>query len=54
MRTEEPYFMTNKDWFYFDENDFMYKLTDQAPPKAIESYNEFYDLLNSIDVLQAP
>ena len=38
-----PYFMQNKVWYYFDEENFCYKLTDKAPPKAIESYKEFYD-----------
>ena len=37
-----PYFMTNKDWFYFDEAEWKYKLTDSAPEKARKSYAEFY------------
>ena len=37
-----PYFMSNKEWYYFDEEDFMYKLTDKAPKEAKESYKEFY------------
>lgn len=45
MTTEKPYFMTNKDWYYFDEKDFCYKLTDKATEKAKESYKEFYELL---------
>lgn len=44
----EPYFMKNKEWYYFDEEAFMYKLTDKAPKKAQESYKEFYDELNSM------
>ena len=43
MNLPEPYFMKNKEWFYFDENQFRYVLTSKAPPKAIESYNEFYN-----------
>ena len=39
----KPYFMENKEWYYFDEENFCYKLTDKAPKKAIESYKEFYD-----------
>ena len=39
---DEPYFMENKEWFYFDGNSFEYKLTEKAPPKAVESYKEFY------------
>lgn len=39
---KEPYFLSNKEWFYFDENEFCYKLTDKAPKEAIKSYKEFY------------
>nr|DAZ78073.1 MAG TPA: Putative cell wall binding repeat [Caudoviricetes sp.] len=41
MKTE-PYFMKNEKWYYFDENSFSYKLTKDAPKKAIDSYNEYY------------
>lgn len=45
MEQLEPYFMTNEDWYVWDEDDGVhgYKLTKQAPPKAVESYKEFYD-----------
>lgn len=42
MFIDEPYFMTNEEWYYFDVKERKYKLTDKAPKKAIESYNEFY------------
>lgn len=42
MTVEKPYFMENKEWYYFDEDDFCYKLTDQAPKEAQESYKEYY------------
>lgn len=45
---ERPCFMTNKEWYYFDEEECMYKLTDKAPEKARKSYKEFYDLLESV------
>ena len=45
MTTEKPYFMTNKEWFYFDEKEFKYKLTDKATEQAKQSYKEFYELL---------
>lgn len=45
MTTEKPYFLENEEWYYFDEDEFCYKLTDKAPKKAVDSYNEFYDLL---------
>lgn len=48
MTLDEPYFMTNKDWFYFDDAEWCYKLTDKAPEKARESYNQFYDELNGM------
>ena len=37
-----PYFMKNKEWYYYDEKEEKYKLTDKAPKEAIESYKEFY------------
>ena len=42
MRANIPYFMKNKDWYYFDEHDFLYRLTEKAPPEAVQSYDEFY------------
>lgn len=35
--------MKNEEWYYFDEKDFMYKLTNKAPKEAVKSYKEFYD-----------
>jgi hypothetical protein len=46
MTTEKPYFMENSDWFYFDESEWKYKLTENATKEAIESYNDYYELLN--------
>lgn len=43
--SEIPYFMRNEDWYYFDEEEFRYKLTDKATPEAVESYNSFYELI---------
>lgn len=36
------YFLLNEEWYYYDEEEGIYKLTDKAPKKAIESYNNFY------------
>ncbi|NMA85484.1 MAG: hypothetical protein GX962_16655 [Epulopiscium sp.] len=47
---KEPYFMENEDWYYFDEVGFKYKLTDKAPLKAIISYKEYYDTLDSMQL----
>lgn len=44
---KEPYFLSNKEWFYYDEEEFCYKLTKEATTEAIKSYEEFYSLLNS-------
>ena len=43
MTYDVPYFMTNKDWFYFDEEEWCYKLTDKATEKARESFEQFYE-----------
>ena len=43
MTIGKPYFMTNKEWYYYDESAEDYKLTDKAPPEAIKSYKEFYE-----------
>ena len=42
MKQERPFFMTNDEWYYFDEKEFCLKLTEKAPPKAKKSYDEFY------------
>lgn len=46
MRISEPYFMKNEKWYFFDEVEEIYKLTKEAPKEAIESYEEFYKILN--------
>lgn len=40
-----PYFLTNEKWYKkvpLADNDRGYILTDEAPPEAVKSYNEFY------------
>ena len=46
MRIEEPYFMKNPEWFYFDETQFKYVLTDKATEKAKKSYEDYYENLD--------
>ena len=46
MKIPEPYFMSNEGWYFFDEDEWCYKLTEKAPEKAIKSYEEFYEKLN--------
>lgn len=43
---DSPYFMNNKEWYYWDEKEWKYKLTDKAPKEAIESYKIFYKEIN--------
>ena len=43
---EKPYFLTNKEWYEYDEKEKKYILTNKAPQKAIESYKDFYKQIN--------
>lgn len=43
---EKPYFLTNKKWYKYDEKKKKYILTNNAPKKAQESYEEFYKLMD--------
>jgi hypothetical protein len=47
--SKPPYFMENKDWYYFDKEEWCYKLTDKAPKEAVESYKEFYTEETGVD-----
>ena len=47
MTQDEPYFMTNDDWFTISVEEGRYVLTEQAPPEAVESYRIFYKEINS-------
>lgn len=40
--------MKNEEWYYFDADEFCYKLTDKAPKKAVESYKEFYKTIEDV------
>ena len=42
MTIEKPFFMTNKERFYFDDDKMQYFLTEKATEKAKKSYEEFY------------
>ena len=41
-----PYFMENEEWYEYDWKNKKYILTNKAPEKAKESYEEFYKQLN--------
>ena len=47
MKLNEPHFLKNAEWYYFDEDECKYKLTDKATDEAKESYREFYRELES-------
>lgn len=56
MLLEKPYFLKNKEWYTENKDlpSFLggkkqrhYTLTDKAPKKAIDSYNEYYKLLDA-------
>ena len=38
--------MQNPEWYYHDDKEGIYKLTDKAPKEARKSYKEFYYELN--------
>ena len=43
-----PYFLENEEWYteHTDERGRLkFKLTDKAPQKAVDSYNEYYEEL---------
>lgn len=40
-------FLQNKEWYYWDSKEWKYKLTNKAPKEAIESYKEFYKIIES-------
>ena len=46
---DKPYFMENEEWYYFDEEEWCFKLTDKAPKEAVESYIDFYSEEIEID-----
>lgn len=45
-----PFFMTNDDWFEYDEKKGRFVLTAKATEKAIESYKQFYKQLQALNV----
>lgn len=48
MFVDEPYFMTNPDWFAFDIKSKRYVLTEDASKEARASYKQFYEDLDSM------
>lgn len=50
MTLDQPYFMQDESWYYFDVNELRYKLTDKAPREARTSYKEFMELVDVKDI----
>ena len=44
--TELLYWQNDDSWFYYDEGNEMYYLTDSAPERAISSYNAWKEFNN--------
>lgn len=45
MEKIEPYWHKNKDWYYYDIKERIFKLTSKATEKARKSYLEYYNKL---------
>ena len=62
MRLEQPLFETNKDWYYNDETNGLWKdyeiycprLTDKAPKEAVESYLEYCKTFYEFNLHEVP
>ena len=42
---DEPYFMTNEKWYFYDYDEKKYKLADNVSKKVKDSYEEYYNEL---------
>lgn len=44
MLIEEPYFLENDEWYFFDEKKWKYKLTEKGKKdeNVVKSYKNFY------------
>lgn len=45
-----PYFMENEEWYFYDSQERKFILTENAPQKAKESYEKFYEELPRVNV----
>ena len=43
----KPYFMLKEEWFFFDEQNGMFRLTKKATKEAIDSYNAYIKIVNN-------
>jgi hypothetical protein len=51
MILDKPFFMSNESWYTWNEHDFRYELTEEAPLEAVNSYKEFYEILDNRFIL---
>ena len=49
MLSRRPYFMKNREWYYYDAENELYKPTEKAPPKAIKSIEKINKEIHYID-----
>lgn len=42
MKIEKPYFLKKPEWYYYDTQEYRYKLTDKATEEAKKSYEDYY------------
>lgn len=47
----KPYFMSNKEWFCFDQDEGVFKLTDKAPDETHKSYDVYLEMLDCDELL---
>ena len=50
ITVEEPFFLSNEEWYDYDITTLKYVLTDKATKEARESYNEFYELIETLPI----
>jgi hypothetical protein len=49
MSYKNIFYLKNKDWYYYDEEEDCHKLTDKAPKEAVISYEAFNKLRDEIE-----
>lgn len=42
-----PHFIDKDEWYFYDEKEHRYKLTERAPETARKSYEEFYRIIET-------
>lgn len=47
--SKKPYFMTNEEWYILDDVTGEIKLTEKAPPEAVESYKKYMKQIEEME-----